>query len=177
MSVMSDELGDRTRFEEAHPPLTLDVIDDDGEQKSIPAGRLPRLMGWTVLLQPWTAPKATKGGILLPDQVSDANDYLTYVFRVVALGPLAFTHPRLRGGARRGVRFEEKAQDTGGEHWREYEWSDFAEGVVPPQPGDWVIVRKFSGIQLTLENVTLKICNDDDILAVIDGPAGWKAYV
>jgi hypothetical protein len=94
----------------------------------------------------------------------------------VALGPLAFTHPRLRGGARHGLRREMPAHD-GFEQWHEEEHVEFAEGVVPPRPGEWVIVRKFSGIQLTLENVTLKICNDDDILAVIDGPAGWKAYV
>src|SRR5690606_36339349 len=134
-----------------------------------------------VLLQPWRAPQKTRGGILLPDDVQDANEFMTYVFKVVALGPLAFTHPRLRGGERHGRRRLRKERDLECDAelavWREGEWTSFAPGVQPPSPGDWVIVRKFSGIRLNLNGVPLKLCNDDDILAVIDSPSGWQAYV
>lgn len=182
---------DRTRFEVAHPPLTLEMFDEDGNEVAINPARLPRLLGWTVLLMPWSPPKRTKGGIILADTTIDANDYLTNVFRVIALGPLAFTHPRLRGGAKKGTRRSSSGSPNqwsyvastgyvGGDsttEWHEHEETEFAPGVTPPKAGDWVILRKYTGIMLELEGVRLRIANDDDILAVIDSPNGWKAYV
>lgn len=173
------DMDSRINFDAAHMPIEL--IGDDGEQVQLDPARLPRLLGWTVLLQPWIAPKQTRGGVFLPDTVADANEYLTYVFRVVALGPLAFAHPRLRGGVRTGKRIEreEVGADVLGSvtHWTEHEEAEFAAGVEPPEPGDWVIVQRFSGIALEVDGVPLRLANDDNILAVIDSPKGWKAYV
>jgi co-chaperonin GroES (HSP10) len=171
---MTDLADDRTEFYQTHGVLNL--VAEDGSTVLVDRDRLPRLIGWTVLLQPWSPPAQTKGGIFLPDQVKDANDHLTYLFKVLALGPLAFTHPRLRGGARHGQRSSMAPRD-GEEFWTEIERTDFAEGVVPPEVDDWVIVRKYAGIRLELNGADLKLCNDDDILAVVDSPQGWKVYV
>lgn len=145
---MSDEgaaILDGPRFEDAAPPYTLEAYDDSGRVK-LDDSRLPQLCHWGVLLRPWSAPKVLKSGIHLPDQIDDANRHMNYVFRVVAIGPLAYTHKRLEGARR-------------------------------PQIGDWVIVTRFSGISLTLKGQPLRICNDDDIIAIIDSPDGWRAFV
>lgn len=168
----------RTNFEDAHAPLALEMFDETGEPVQIPAERLPKLLNWTVLLTPWVPPKRTRGGVLLPETVQEANEYLTNVFRVVAIGPLAFTHARLRGGPRRGWRKNEPiTEHPDVSRWQEYEFADFAEDVPRVNVGDWVIVRRYAGITLELDGVPLKMCNDDDLLAVIDSPNGWKAYI
>jgi co-chaperonin GroES (HSP10) len=43
--------------------------------------------------------------------------------------------------------------------------------------GDWVIVRRYSGLALEKDGIPCKLANDDDILAVIASPKGWKAYI
>lgn len=166
---------DRTEFHDAHPPLSQEIADI-GDQPELPAHRIPRLLNWTVLLRPWTPPKSTKGGVLLPDQVAEANDYLTYIAQVVAMGPLAFRHPRLRGGDRQVYRGRQ-VDSAGNERTFERIEHDFADGQEPPKVGDWVMFRKHSGQRFEINEVQLRMCSDDDILAVLDSPVGWRAYV
>ena len=176
---MSDDMAvaeDRTTFDEAHPPLMTELTTEEGERVEVPTERLPRLLFWHVLLRPFVPPKKTKGGIILADQVAEANEYHVPCYQVLQVGPLAFTHPRLRGGVRLGWRREESPIDSTME-WREHEWHDFAPGQILPEPGDWVIIKKHSGIRLQLMGADLRVVADDDILAVIDSPAGWKSYI
>ena len=163
---------DRTRFEQAHPPIAL---ADGAEARELPSHRLPRLMGWQVLLQPRQLPEQTKGGLFLPDQVKDINEHHNCIYKVLKLGPLAFTAERLRGGRRRSFRQETVKDDvTVVEEWEEVE---FAEGQQPPEVGDWVFVRKYSGTIFEVDDVSLRMCSDDDIVAVVRDPTGYKAYV
>ena len=80
--------------------------------------------------------------------VEDDAQFLDFMFKVVKKGPLAFTHARLKG-----------------------------EGVIPPEVGDWVIVKRYAGLVVYLRDVPLRFCNDDDILAVVPKPEGWRAHV
>ena len=169
-----------TEFGDAHPMISIELVDADGEIMAIPEERLPRVLTWHVLLAAHTPAVQTKGGVLLPDQLQDANRQESRVFKVIRLGPLAFSHDRLRGGA---VYTEEEVSPQVGSGTitkssrRVHRRMELAEGVEPPVEGDWVIVRKFAGIKLALLGVELKLCNDEDIMAVIDSPSGWKAYV
>lgn len=175
---MNDDLAvaeDRTRFEEAHPPLMMELTDDEGERVEIPTERLPRLLFWHVLLRPWVPPKKTKGGIILADQVSEANEHHVPCYQILQLGPLAFTHPRLLGGDRHGWRSEDG--EPGNLEWHEQELVDPAEGQVMPKVGDWVLIKKHCGARYQINGATLLICNDDDILGAIDSPTGWKSYI
>lgn len=178
---MNDDLAvaeDRTRFEEAHPPLTMELTDDEGESVEVPTERLPRLLFWHVLLRPWVPPKKTKGGIILADQVADANEYHVPCYQVLKLGPLAFTHPRLRGGGRIGERREWHDNDVVGKiRWIETESVDTSEGQYLPSVGDWVLIKQHCGIRWQLLGANLRLVSDDDIIAVIDSPTGWKSYI
>lgn len=167
-------MSDDVLFEEAYQQVSVQATTEEGKVVDIPPERLPKLLGWTVLLRPWAAPEKV-GGLFLPDTVRDANEFMAYIFQVVALGPLAFTHPRLRGGLRHGSRWTMKEGSI--ESWHYTEETDLAEGIELPKPGDWVIVRKFAGIDLRFDGGRLRICNDDDIIATIDSPDGWQAYV
>lgn len=175
---MNDDLAvaeDRTRFEEAHPPLTMELTDDEGESVEVPTERLPRLLFWHVLLRPWVPPKKTKGGIILADQVADANEYHVPCYQILKLGPLAFSHPRLRGGEIQGWRREEATE--GGVDWIEKELRIVAEGQIMPEVGDWVLIKQHCGIRWQLLGANLRLVSDDDIIAVIDSPTGWKSYI
>ena len=181
---MSDDMAvaeDRTTFDEAHPPLMTELTTEEGERVEVPTERLPRLLFWHVLLRPFVPPKKTKGGIILADQVAEANEYHVPCYQVLQVGPLAFTHPRLRGVERRGSRRTRQERDHQAdadlESWREHEITDLARGQILPEPGDWVIIKKHSGIRLQIMGADLRVVADDDILAVIDSPAGWKSYI
>ena len=176
---MSDDMAvaeDRTTFDEAHPPLMTELTTEEGERVEVPTDRLPRLLFWHVLLRPFVPPKKTKGGIILADQVAEANEYHVPCYQVLQVGPLAFAHPRLLSTKRCGWR-QEKEGELGIVDWEAYEYADPADGQILPEPGDWVIIKKHSGIRLQIMGADLRVVADDDILAVIDSPAGWKSYI
>lgn len=52
----------------------------------------PRL--WRVLVMPIVPKKMSKGGIVLPEDAIEQQKHLTYLGRVLALGPSAFKDPK-----------------------------------------------------------------------------------
>lgn len=70
---------------------------DETLLRSDPAHR-PTPVGWRILVEPIPIKEQTKGGILLPDQVKEANQHLNYVGYVVDMGPLCYRHAKFEGG-------------------------------------------------------------------------------
>jgi co-chaperonin GroES (HSP10) len=137
-----------TNFADAHPPVSVELDDEEGTLIEIPWTRLPQMLSWNVLLRPCPVADKTKGGLYLPPTVQDGNEYLAFVFQVLVLGPLAFTHPSLQG-----------------------------DGVVHPKVGDWVIAPTYSGVDLTLDGARLRMVEDKYLKGIVDSPRGWRAYV
>lgn len=58
---------------------------------------LPKPRLWRILVMPAVPEKVSQGGILLTDGAVETQKHLTYLGRVLALGPLAFKDKRLEG--------------------------------------------------------------------------------
>lgn len=82
-------------------------------------------------------PKAvSKGGIVIPLAAQEAQKYLNYVGKVVAMGDLSYRHERFEA---------QKAR---------------------PKAGDYVIYGRYAGQPLTYRGVRFLFINDDEILGL-----------
>lgn len=117
-----------------------------------PEGLNPK--GWITIVRPLSPRKKTKGGIILPDKLTDDIQYLTTVGRVLAIGPLAFTSDDLQT-----PEFDEEGHITG----KRYEpWY---------QVGDYVTYAKFAGAKRIFKGVKLIFLSREiEVLDVVQDP-------
>lgn len=118
----------------------------NNEDVQIPDGA-PSPQLWRLLVAPVRPRRETKGGIILADETLDAQDILTYIGRVVALGPLVGKKP---------------------------EWP---EGSYDIKVGDWVVFGRHGGQRFEFKGVKLLLIDDDAIMAKAAGPDGFRTYV
>jgi co-chaperonin GroES (HSP10) len=104
-----------------------------------------------LLVAPVSPPKKTSSGLYLPDATADAQDQLSYIGKVVATGPGAFQHERLRVG--------------------------YEEGQAPAELGDYVLYKRFAGMKMTYKGLKLLAVNDDDILMRTTDPHAWRVLL
>ena len=64
------------------------IITDEDSEKTIGTHQLPQPIGWKVLVQPNPNKTKTKGGILLPSQSQENQEYLTAHGKILATGEL-----------------------------------------------------------------------------------------
>lgn len=95
---------------------------------------------YKVLVQPVKVEEKTKGGIILPDEHKDREQFAQMEGVLVAISPLAFTYA--------------DAKD-----WGEAE---------KPKPGDRVMFAKFAGAAIKgRDGADYRIINDKDVSAVL----------
>ncbi|WP_441235650.1 GroES family chaperonin [Bradyrhizobium sp. 930_D9_N1_4] len=95
---------------------------------------------YKVLIQPIKVEERTKGGIFLPDEHKDREQFAQMQGVLVAVSPLAFTYA---GKA---------------------EWGD----AEKPKPGDKVMFAKFAGAAVKgKDGADYRIVNDKDVSAVL----------
>lgn len=116
-----------------------------------PEGLSPK--GWMLVIRPLSARKVTKGGIIIPDSTKDDMQYLTTVGRVLAMGPLSYTHSDL---------LEPIIQDSG--EISGYRYSPWC------QVGDYVTYAKYAGAKRVFKGVKLLFMADKEILDVVPDP-------
>tara|TARA_R110000796_G_C14540870_1_gene432897 strand:+ start:793 stop:1197 length:405 start_codon:yes stop_codon:yes gene_type:complete len=124
------------------------IVDEENEAK-IGSHQLPIPIGWKVLVQAAQVKTQTSGGILLPSQAQDAEEYLTAHGNILALGALAY-------------RDRETGQSWKG-HW--------------PKAGDHITYGKYAGQKVVINNVKLLLLNDDEITSIIPDGVSLSAYV
>jgi len=108
------------------------------EQKSA----VPDPKGYKVLVAIPKVEEATKGGILLPDDLRDREQNACVVGYVVSLGDLAYkSTPRRQFG--------------------ETPWC---------KEGDYVIFAAYSGTKIMIAEQEFRLINDDTVQAVVDDP-------
>lgn len=131
----------------------LTMNDNQGwlnpEEVEIPPD-LPQPLLWRVLVLPVQPQKVSRGGIVLPYQAQDAQAHLQVIGRVAAMGPLA--------GKSDKYRFE------GSLH--------YGVGV-----GDWVMFPRYAGQRVEFKGLRLVSLNDDELLAKIAGPEGFRIHI
>jgi co-chaperonin GroES (HSP10) len=124
------------------------IVDEDSESK-IGSHQLPRPIGWKVLVQPSQVKKKSKGGILLPSESQDAQEYLTAHGTILAMGDLAY-----------------RDRDTG-QGWKG-DW---------PSNGDRITYGRYAGQKMTVNGVKLILLNDDEVTSVVPEDVTLTTYV
>lgn len=109
----------------------------DNVVKLNPSGIIPT--EYRVLIRPVTVDEKTKGGIIVPDQTRERDQYAVQEGEIVAVSPLAFTYH---------------------EPW--------PEEAAKPTTGDRVIFAKYAGsTRKGRDGVEYRVINDRDIVAVL----------
>tara|TARA_R110000796_G_scaffold183868_4_gene300442 strand:- start:750 stop:1172 length:423 start_codon:yes stop_codon:yes gene_type:complete len=104
------------------------------------ANRLPVPTGYRILILPHEPKSTTKGGIMLAKQTIEKEKLAAIVGLVVSVGPSAYGD-------------KEKFPDG--------PWC---------KEGDFIIFGRYAGARLQIEGGSLRLLNDDEILAVINDP-------
>jgi chaperonin GroES len=95
---------------------------------------------YKVLVQPIKVDEKTKGGIILPDETKERDQFAQMQGRLVAVSPLAFTY-------------------AGEEDWGDAE---------KPKPGDKVMFARYAGAAVKgMDGADYRIINDKDVSAVL----------
>jgi len=127
----------------------VSLYTDDDTQSTISRDDLPRPIGWKVIVQASQVKTKTSGGIFLPSQAQDNEEYLTANGVLLSLGDLAY-----------------RDRDTG-TAWR----GQF------PKVGDRVTYGKYAGQKVIINGVKLLILNDGEITSVIPDGVEIAAYI
>lgn len=103
---------------------------------------------WRALIMPVRPQKKSRGGIILVEESRDNAQYLTYIGKIVALGPLWCKGANFQGD-------DDKPE---------------------LKAGDWVLYGRHAGQRVEYKGVKLLLVNDDDKLMKIRSPEGWRIY-
>jgi co-chaperonin GroES (HSP10) len=128
---------------------TMDHSLDDwqnDEDVSIPDD-LPEPFLWRLLVMPVRPKTMSKGGIMLAQSAQEAQQYLTFVGKILKVGDLAY-----------------KSDKMAGQTWF-------------PQVGEWVGFGKHAGFPIEYKGLRLVLLNDDHIMFGTKNPDGFKVHV
>ena len=103
--------------------------------------KLPKPVGWRILVLPFKAKDKTKGGVLLTDKTMEESQLTATVAMVLAVGDDAY-------------------QDK----------EKFPNGPWCKQ-GDWVVFGRYAGSRIRIDGGEVRLLNDDEILGTVDDPA------
>ena len=103
--------------------------------------RLPQPTGYRLLVIPYYMKQKTKGGVYVPDATRDKESFATVAAYVIKLGPDAYKD----------------------------------ENKFPSGPWcsekDWVLMGRYSGSRFKVEDLEVRIINDDNIIGKILDPS------
>lgn len=109
-------------------------------------GTYPEPTGYRMIIMPYAGPDKTVGGILLPDQVKDAQRFGAIAAYVLAQGYDCYSdRDKFPSGA----------------------WC---------KVGDWIMIGKYVGYKFLMEDTELRIINDDEIVAKVPRPDLVKRF-
>lgn len=101
---------------------------------------LPQPTGWRILLEMPEPEEQTKSGLFIPKMVQDNEKILTFMGKVVLMGPLCYTR-----------------DDMKGEPWCKV--------------GDMVLLSKYAGTKMIVNEKEYRLLNDDEVQAVLPNPS------
>ena len=100
--------------------------------------RLPQPTGWRILVMPYQGKEVTDKGVIIPDQIRQREALATVVAYVLKIGPLAY-----------------KDSDK------------FGDGGSWCKEGDWICIGRYAGSRFSLEDMEVRIINDDEVFSTI----------
>ena len=105
--------------------------------------KLPKPMGWKLLIAVPKAHDQTEGGIFKPDEVRRYEEIGTLVGLVIQVGPLAYKDPK-----------------------------KFANGGPWCNRGDFIVMRSYTGTRFMVGDQEFRLINDESVEAVVEDPRG-----
>jgi co-chaperonin GroES (HSP10) len=102
--------------------------------------RLPQPVGYRLLVIPYYLGAQTKGGVYLPDAIRDRESFATVAGYVVKIGPDAYKDE-----------------------------NKFPSGAWCSEKS-WVLMGRYAGNRFKVENLEVRLINDDNIIATILDP-------
>ena len=108
--------------------------------------RLPKPTGWRLIVVPYQGKAKSDGGIFIPDKVREQEALATTVCYVLSTGPDCY---------------QDKNKFPNGDYCKE---------------GDWVLIARYAGTRVKLEDFEVRILNDDEILATVLEPSDVKTF-
>lgn len=119
------------------------------EGERIDKDRLPVPAGWRLLVGMFKIEERTTGGIILTEEHRKGREYLRSLAKVLAVGDECYNHPKFQGN----VPIDQRAPKP---------WA---------KVGDVVLIGQYAGQTVVVDDgndtATLRLLNDDEILAVI----------
>ncbi len=110
-------------------------------------------VGWRVLLRCYEVSKTTAGGLIVPDEVLESEELLSYVGQVVAMGSECYT-----AITRSGI--------------------DMSKIDPKPKVGDWIMYGTYGGQSIkTKAGTKYLIMNDDCIMGIVPDPSVFRVYI
>ena len=106
--------------------------------------RMPEPTGWRMLILPYRGKGKTAGGIYLPDKVVEDGQIQTVVGYVMKQGALCYKD-------------ENKFPDG--------PWC---------KEGDWICIGRYAGSRFSLEDMEVRVINDDEVIATLLDPEDIK---
>jgi len=130
------------------PEVPLESNEQKAERQK---DKLPKPKGWRILVIPFSQPTQSAGGIHFTAKTKQEEEIATVIGQVVSLGPLAYSD--------------------------EYKFM----GIPWCKEGDFVIFARYSGSRVRLfgseadgsDDLSCRLLNDDEILAVVDNPTDY----
>lgn len=122
-------------------PVVVGSVTMTAEEK---ATQLPKPSGYRILCAIPDIEKEYESGLIKADTTIQAEETLTTVLFVVALGPECY---------------QDKTRFPSGP------WC---------KPGDFIITRPYSGSRLVIHGKEFRLINDDSVEAVVEDPRGVK---
>ena len=110
------------------------------EEKETALSKVPKPTGWRILVLPYRGIGKTKGGVLLTDKAVEEQQIASVCALVLEVGPDAYA---------------DKDKFPNGP------WC---------KKGEWVIIARYAGSRIKIEEGELRILNDDEILGTVDSP-------
>lgn len=130
--------------------INVEIDETWLENIVFPEGLEPTL--WRMIVMPLTAPEKSAGGIMLPASSQDAQVWAQYIGVIVAMGELCWKAPQYK-------QFDD---------YDKIEW---------PKVGDLVMFAKQAPFRFEKDGRKFVMVNDNEVLAKIDDPKGYKAYI
>ena len=107
--------------------------------------RLPQPTGWRILVAPYQGKEVTDKGVIIPDHIRQREALATVVAYVLKVGSLAY-----------------KDSDK------------FGDGGDWCKEGDWICIGRYAGSRFSLEDMEVRVINDDEVIATILDPEDIK---
>ena len=143
--LVPDHILQKRNKEKAYVKKEERVLDPTLLDKSFKE-RLPQPTGWRILVAPYRGKEVTDKGVIIPDQIRQREALATVVAYVLKVGPLAYKD-------------EGKFGNQGNPWCKE---------------GDWICIGRYSGSRFSLEDMEVRVINDDEVIATLLDPEDIK---